>query len=480
MLRRAIPLLLLLIIAGAVPAHALYFSYKLVRNLNVNNKTLLNVSDIIGSATVPSCPSGYVQVGGNFSARECSLVNGTNISNIYTSGNKTGINTNTPGYTLDVNGTIAAGGQITGFGGLNISSGSSDLQGVRVNGDMNSTSINTTNFVAKQLRMVNNDQNFSEARQNYIYLNNVINAQNNTDAFTVQVNSYPANNSVNYSFYGGRGIVARWNSYDRNDVSPMYVVWEDYAGSLGGGQFVYIKEHPCNSTYVSCAGYNSTSGYDQKSGYVLRYTLVQRGDNKIGLNIKNDDENNNTLQSAIRITGSSTGGWTTGLDADPDGTTTYVSAFINARGFPIANANMTGTLTLNNPKVIGTMNITQTLTTGAGVVNFGGAVNNYTNPDDSNFVRLYRTGNGGATYPFNETGHMVLSPRASGATRDVIFATGNPSLVRVAVTGNGLLKIFPNVTTTPTCNAQNEGGLYYDSSQRKHYGCNSTAWNALY
>ncbi len=43
----------------------------------------------------------------------------------------------------------------------------------------------------------------------------------------------------------------------------------------------------------------------------------------------------------------------------------------------------------------------------------------------------------------------------------------------------GKITIFENSTTT-TCDGSNAGALYYDGTQNKHFGCNSTAWNALY
>lgn len=33
---------------------------------------------------------------------------------------------------------------------------------------------------------------------------------------------------------------------------------------------------------------------------------------------------------------------------------------------------------------------------------------------------------------------------------------------------------------TPTCDATNAGGIYYNATTFKHYGCNSTTWNAMY
>ena len=40
--------------------------------------------------------------------------------------------------------------------------------------------------------------------------------------------------------------------------------------------------------------------------------------------------------------------------------------------------------------------------------------------------------------------------------------------------------IIPTNTTTKTCGAATVGAIYYDNVSQKHYGCNSTNWNALY
>lgn len=41
------------------------------------------------------------------------------------------------------------------------------------------------------------------------------------------------------------------------------------------------------------------------------------------------------------------------------------------------------------------------------------------------------------------------------------------------------LQIIANVTNVQ-CTSGREGGIYYDGSTHKHYGCNGTTWNALY
>jgi hypothetical protein len=43
---------------------------------------------------------------------------------------------------------------------------------------------------------------------------------------------------------------------------------------------------------------------------------------------------------------------------------------------------------------------------------------------------------------------------------------------------NGEIKVNP--INTPVCDLNSEGSIYYSSTAHKHYGCNSTTWNALY
>ncbi len=50
---------------------------------------------------------------------------------------------------------------------------------------------------------------------------------------------------------------------------------------------------------------------------------------------------------------------------------------------------------------------------------------------------------------------------------------------RLTIDTSGSIILASN-TTAITCNAAKEGAIYYSNSTHKHYGCNSTDWNALY
>jgi hypothetical protein len=49
----------------------------------------------------------------------------------------------------------------------------------------------------------------------------------------------------------------------------------------------------------------------------------------------------------------------------------------------------------------------------------------------------------------------------------------------VEIVGSRMLILMAN-TTVFTCNSTFDGSIYYDGTTKKHYGCNSTTWNALY
>ena len=62
------------------------------------------------------------------------------------------------------------------------------------------------------------------------------------------------------------------------------------------------------------------------------------------------------------------------------------------------------------------------------------------------------------------------------------FFTGDPS-GEIQITDELITLTSPvqmSGYTQPTCNVANEGMLYYNSTTHKHYGCNSTDWNAFY
>jgi hypothetical protein len=71
-------------------------------------------------------------------------------------------------------------------------------------------------------------------------------------------------------------------------------------------------------------------------------------------------------------------------------------------------------------------------------------------------------------------------------TADGKVSIGNPAkrIPTQTLDVNGSINVsnvvYFTASTVITCNAASAGGIYYNSTTYKHYGCNSTNWNALY
>ena len=85
-----------------------------------------------------------------------------------------------------------------------------------------------------------------------------------------------------------------------------------------------------------------------------------------------------------------------------------------------------------------------------------------------------------AVYPNNQLTNALSVSNTSSAI--VISALGLNYLQmqdHVEIVGNRMLILIAN-TTAYTCNSTYAGSVYYNGGTKKHYGCNSTTWNALY
>ena len=60
---------------------------------------------------------------------------------------------------------------------------------------------------------------------------------------------------------------------------------------------------------------------------------------------------------------------------------------------------------------------------------------------------IYRSGSTAGSYPFDNFGHLIIQPRADGAPRDVIFATGNGGANKTVIDNSGNVGIG---TTSPS------------------------------
>ncbi|KKL62371.1 hypothetical protein LCGC14_2185890, partial [marine sediment metagenome] len=57
---------------------------------------------------------------------------------------------------------------------------------------------------------------------------------------------------------------------------------------------------------------------------------------------------------------------------------------------------------------------------------------------------------------------------------------GNTAVAgNITIAGTSFLRLDTN-TTAYACNAVNEGGIYFDTTENKHFGCDGTNWQALY
>jgi len=81
------------------------------------------------------------------------------------------------------------------------------------------------------------------------------------------------------------------------------------------------------------------------------------------------------------------------------------------------------------------------------------------------------------TFPAACPAGSYLSALGTSTTCTSITTIPNNNTVG---TNNNAYHIIGSNTTAMTCEVSTEGALYYDNSTHKHYGCNSTNWNALY
>jgi hypothetical protein len=89
---------------------------------------------------------------------------------------------------------------------------------------------------------------------------------------------------------------------------------------------------------------------------------------------------------------------------------------------------------------------------------------------------IYYT-DGGASYPFNEFGNLVIQPRTS-ASRSVVIATGSTTPVeRAVVKSTGQVRFVPLASDPAGAEA---GDVYYNSTSNKLKCYNGSTWNDLF
>jgi hypothetical protein len=95
---------------------------------------------------------------------------------------------------------------------------------------------------------------------------------------------------------------------------------------------------------------------------------------------------------------------------------------------------------------------------------------------NSGAASIYNT-DGGASYPFNEFGNLVIQPRTSAA-RSVVIATGSTTPVeRAVVKSTGQVRFVPLAADPSGAEA---GDVYYNSTSNKLKCYNGSTWNDLF
>lgn len=77
---------------------------------------------------------------------------------------------------------------------------------------------------------------------------------------------------------------------------------------------------------------------------------------------------------------------------------------------------------------------------------------------------------------YGTTNYASSAFAISDVTKNVGLSTIN---IPAKLTVNGSIMIMAN-TTSQVCNSTYDGMIYYNGALKKHYGCNSSTWNALY
>lgn len=99
---------------------------------------------------------------------------------------------------------------------------------------------------------------------------------------------------------------------------------------------------------------------------------------------------------------------------------------------------------------------------------------NYPGGDDANAAALSIDLLGTGTRAMG-----IFVDSTGGGTLGSLIKLRDDGDIIFQVEPNGTMQIFGNRSAAP-CNAGNVGAIYFDNHTFTHYGCNSTAWRALY
>lgn len=101
------------------------------------------------------------------------------------------------------------------------------------------------------------------------------------------------------------------------------------------------------------------------------------------------------------------------------------------------------------------------------------------NTADAWFVADRGVNTNDAGYRIRTNGTTLWSMYVDDASNDLEFRMNMYAKDRMILKRYGEMQLFTN-SSAVTCNVANAGSIYWDNSTKKHYGCNSTDWNALY
>jgi hypothetical protein len=178
-----------------------------------------------------------------------------------------------------------------------------------------------------------------------------------------------------------------------------------------------------------------------------------------------------TATNTFEITPSTAIGGTT--FSNPVYTVTYdgTHTFLDGTGGTRMTLNSTGLGVGGSP-------VTSHLISAQGPIAIGGTAGGTRTSyiSNSGAASIYYT-DGGASYPFNEFGNLVIQPRTSAA-RSVVIATGSTTPVeRAVVKSTGQVRFVPLAADPSGAEA---GDVYYNSTSNKLKCYNGSTWNDLF
>lgn len=238
----------------------------------------------------------------------------------------------------------------------------------------------------------------------------------------------------------------------------------------------YTIEMWINRTVSATTGYlmHKESGSGAKGGY----TIISANTNKITTSIRN------VSSSVVTITSSSTiiTNNSYHIAVTYDNATTNLSLYVNGILENSSITNITNSATITNLGIGATA---------AGATFFTGTIDeimiyefaktgaeiqsDYSKSSESYGLKNLWSRN--LNYPAACPAGSYITALDDSTTCTAISSI--PNNVSVGTSNNAYFIIGKN-TTTMTCGTSNEGSIYYNNVSKKHYGCNSTDWNALW